>query len=72
MYTIQLKLPNNRSIITNFLDNILIHNPIITTRDDEKKVALLLWILGFDFLNRYRLTIQISYINLENYTSLYS
>ena len=36
-----LKLPNNRSIITEFLDNILIHNPIITNREDEKKVALI-------------------------------
>ena len=60
-----LKLPNNRSIITEFLDNILIHNPIITIRDDEKKVALIPSILGLDFLNRYRLTIQNSYIIFE-------
>ena len=60
-----LKLPNNRSIITEFLDYILIHNPIITNREDEKKVALIPSILGLDFLNRYRLTIQNSYIILE-------
>ena len=59
------KLPNNRSIISEFLDYILIHNPIITNRDDEKKVALIPSILGLDFLNRYRLTIQNSYIILE-------
>jgi hypothetical protein len=59
------KLPNNRSIITEFLDYILIHNPIITNREDEKKVALIPSILGLDFLNRYRLTIQNSYIILE-------
>ena len=60
-----LKLPNNRSIITEFLDYILIHNPIITNREDEKEVALIPSILGLDFLNRYRLTIQNSYIILE-------
>jgi hypothetical protein len=60
-----LKLPNNRSIITEFLDNIFIHNPIITNREDEKKVDLIPSILGLDFLNRYRLTIQNSYLILE-------
>ena len=60
-----LKLPNNRSIITEFLDYILIHNPIITNREDEKKVALIPSILGLDLLNRYRLIIQNSYIILE-------
>ena len=40
-------------------------NPIITNREDEKKVALIPSILGLDFLNRYRLTIQNSSIILE-------
>lgn len=59
------KLPNNRSIITELLDSIFIHKPVITKREDAKKVALIPSILGLDCLNRYRLTIQDSYIILE-------
>jgi hypothetical protein len=58
-------LPNNQTLIIEHLNQLLVHNPDIISREDYVKVSWIPSILRLDILNRYKLSTQDAYITLE-------